>query len=306
MRTMKTLKTLKTLKTSETGRPSASAPAGAFRLRGALGLDRPVLGVWYVNQVPPDAATVIEGRSKAAVRGCAMFLISRAFDGFTVAFTPESALCPGASRGLGLPPNPRESFPGGMEAMYRYLANGNACTAEGRAEAERLRAEGFRESAVREFLEGEGLKESYELAAEYYRETLPPIEPETGVLMMRPIGDRDLERPPKLAVMLVDALQLSALVVLVNFARPGMDSLRIPLAPGCASLVAVPLHEAAQETPRAVVGLVDIDSRRHMGGLLRRTHVSVSVPWPLYLEMERNVDSSFLSRKYWKGMAEHT
>jgi hypothetical protein len=186
--------------------------------------------------------------------------------------------------------------------MYRYFSDGNECTAEGRAEAERLRAEGFRETAVKEFLEGEGYKKSCELAADYHSSSFPILEPEGGVAVLRPIVAADASRPPKVALMLADALQLSALVVLANFARPGLDNVRVPLASGCASLAALPLYEAGQETPRAVIGLADVASRRKMGRLLQRKYLSMSVPWRLYAEMESNVDSSFLSRPFWKKM----
>ncbi|MDR1039527.1 MAG: DUF169 domain-containing protein [Deltaproteobacteria bacterium] len=277
-------------------------PSGGFRMREALELDYPILGLWYEDKVPSNAATLIAGRSRAALRGCALFLISRAFSGDVVAFTPQSALCPGASSGLGLPPNPAATFPGGVEAYYRFLANGNECTSEGRAEAERMRSEGIREAAVNEYLQGEGFKQNFDLAVEYFQSCYPPLEPETGVIMLRPLSPDDLDRPPKVALMLADALQLSALVVLVNFARPGLDNVRIPLAAGCASLAALPLYEASQENPKAIVGLVDVASRRNMRRVLQRKYLSMSLPWSLFIEMERNVDSSFLGRPFWKNM----
>ncbi|MDR1079943.1 MAG: DUF169 domain-containing protein [Deltaproteobacteria bacterium] len=280
-------------------RKKSSTP---FRLKETLELTYPVLGLWYEESVPPNAATVIEGRSRAAVRGCALFLVARAFKGDMVAFTPESGICPGASIGLGLPPNPCAYFPGGHEALLRYMSDGNESSPEGRAEAVRLRAEGIREAVVMEYLEGEGFKKDPVLADDYHRISYPPLKPETGVVVLRPIVTGDLERPPKVALMLADALQLSALVVLANFARPGVDNVRIPLAPGCSSLAAIPLHEAGMENPKAVVGLVDLAARRHMGRILKRMYLSMSVPWSLYTEMEKNVDSSFLSRSFWKKM----
>jgi hypothetical protein len=275
-------------------------PNGPFKIGKSLGLTHPVLGIWYEDSIPSSAATVIEGRSKTGVFGCALFLVSRAFMGDTVAFTPQSTMCPGAAAGLGLPPNPEASFPGGREALYRFMANGNGCTPQGRAEAERMRAEGFREAVVKEFLEGEGLKKSYDLVVEYHEKWFPPAEPETGVIVMRPLAASDAERPPKVALMLCDALQLSALVVLANYAQPGVDNVRIPLAAGCSSIAAFPLYEARQERPKAVIGLADVSSRRNMAVTLGREYLAMSIPWRLYSEMEGNATESFLGRPYWK------
>ncbi|MDR1035682.1 MAG: DUF169 domain-containing protein [Deltaproteobacteria bacterium] len=273
-----------------------------FRLREALELAYPVLGLWYEEEIPANAATVIEGKTRAAARGCALFLVSLAFKGCVVAFTPESGICPGVAKGLGLRPNSRESFPGGREALFRYMADGNVTSPDGVAEADRLRAEGYREKTVKEYLEGEGFKKDCDLAAEYHSASFPSLEPETDVVVVRPIVPEDIERPPKVAMMLADALQMSALVMLVNFARPGLDNVRIPLVPGCSSLAAIPLLESRMETPRAVIGMVDLAARRHMGRILKRKYLSMSLPWQLYMEMERNVDSSFLSRSFWKNM----
>ncbi|MDR2612001.1 MAG: DUF169 domain-containing protein [Deltaproteobacteria bacterium] len=276
-------------------------PPCPSRLRKALGLEYPILGLWYEDSVPDGAVTAIEGASRTAIGGCVLFLVSLAFRGDTAAFTPETSRCLGSSVGLGLPPNPEEHFPGGREALLRFLANGNGCSPAGLAEAGRMRSEGMRGWAVREYLEGEGLKKSPELAAEILEASLA-TEPEGSVAILRPLSPGDGGRPPRLAVMLADSLQLSALVVLANFARPGLDSVRIPMAAGCATIAAIPLREARQETPRAVVGLTDVSSRRAMRGLLRRDLLAMTIPWPLYCEMEGNAEASFLSRPYWKTM----
>ncbi|MDR3155238.1 MAG: DUF169 domain-containing protein [Deltaproteobacteria bacterium] len=276
-------------------------PSRHFRLREALGLQHPVIGLWYEDRVPENAATGREAQSKTALWGCSMFLVNLAFGGNAVAFTPEFSQCPGAAIGLGLPPNPNESFPGGRGALYRYMSVGNRCCQEGREAARRLRADGVQESRVQEFLEGEGLKKSSEIVEEYYAGA--PLEPPEGeVLVMRPLAPEDIERPPKVALMIADAIQLSALVVLANYESTGLDGVRIPMASACASIAAIPLREAREENPRAVVGLTDVSARRVMQRVLSRNRVSVAVPWKLYARMEENADSSFLSRAYWRRM----
>jgi hypothetical protein len=274
-----------------------------FSLRTALGLTHPILGLSYTDSVPEDAATGVEGDSKASRWGCSMFMLSRAFQGDTVAFTSRHCQCPAASTGLGLAPNPDESFPGGMEAMTRYLSVGNRCCPEGRAVAKDLEAKGYRDKAVSEYLDGEGLKKTPGLVNEYL--CLPSEPVACGpVAIIKPLERYTRDCPPRLALMLCDSLQLSALVTLANYARPGTDGARIPMVAGCASIAAVPLKEAEREVPRAVVGMTDLHARRSMRALLRKSLLSFAAPWSLYQEMEAEASQSFLSRPGWKGLSE--
>lgn len=94
------------------------------------------------------------------------------------------------------------------------------------------------------------------------------------------------EEKPKVVTFLSDPDQLSALVVLANYARPGIDNVRIPFGAGCASLALYPFHEAAQANPRAVIGLTDISARFYLRKILGRDILSFTVPWTLYEEGE--------------------
>lgn len=107
----------------------------------------------------------------------------------------------------------------------------------------------------------------------------------------------------RVVTLLVDPDQLSALVVLANFARPGIDNVRIPFAAGCASLALYPFHESEQPNPRAVIGLTDISARFYLRKLPGKDILLFTVPWSLFEEMESNVSESFLTRFAWKSMA---
>jgi len=102
--------------------------------------------------------------------------------------------------------------------------------------------------------------------------------------------------------LLVDPDQLSALVVLANYAHPSNDNVRIPFGAGCASLALYPFYEAGQANPRAVIGLTDISARYYCRKPLGKDILSFTVPWNLFKEMEENVSESFLSRFAWKSM----
>jgi hypothetical protein len=121
-------------------------------------------------------------------------------------------------------------------------------------------------------------------------------------VVIKPLETLALREKPKVVTLLTDPDQLSALVVLANFARPGIDNVRIPFAAGCASLALYPFYEAQQASPRAVIGLTDISARFYLRKLLGKDILSFTIPWTLFEEMEGDVSESFLTRFAWKSM----
>jgi hypothetical protein len=52
-----------------------------------------------------------------------------------------------------------------------------------------------------------------------------------------------------------------------------------------------------------VVGLTDISARENLKRQLDRDLFSFAVPWRMFLEMEGNVEGSFLQRRTWKALS---
>ncbi|TLU57705.1 MAG: hypothetical protein FDX18_07050, partial [Chlorobium sp.] len=58
--------------------------------------------------------------------------------------------------------------------------------------------------------------------------------------------------------------------------------------------------ESESDTPRAVVGLTDITVRNKFAKEL----LSFAIPYRLFLEMESNVEGSFLQKHNWQNLLE--
>ena len=198
---------------------------------------------------------------------CSMLLLARAAKGETVAITKGTCGCHGALEGFGLGRSRPEDFPGGRECFLRFLSVGNEGWEQGRAVIQKLTEANAPKILITEFAEGEGFKKT-----------------------------------PELVTLLVDPDQLSALVVLANYARPGIDNVRIPFCAGCAGIALYPFDEARQARPRAVIGLTDISARFYLRKLLGKNILSFTAPWSLMKEMDGNVSESFLNRFAWKTM----
>ena len=259
----------------------------------ALSLRFPPLAIFYSNEPPADA--------KDLKPLCSMILVAEAAKGKTVTLMRGGCSCPGAAEGFGLAPLRPDDFPGGRGCLLRFLSTGNRHWEHGRAMIRKLAESGAPKIMVEEFSEGEGFLKTPELVAQWLEE-LPNIEMQGPYVVIKPLETLTAGEKPKVVTLLVDPDQLSALVVLANFARPGIDNVRIPFAAGCASLALYPFYEAEQAIPRAVIGLTDISARYYLRRLLGKNILSFTVPWSLFEEMDTNVSDSFLVRFAWKSM----
>jgi Uncharacterized protein conserved in archaea len=267
------------------GHPMKSSIAEYVALR------YPPLAIFFADNPPANG--------KEAKGSCAMIPVSQAAKGQTVYFKIGSCTCPGAGWGLALETLDADRFPGGRECYYRFLSVGNEHCEEGRRWHEQLRTHGASNMFLEEFREGEGFLKTPELTKEF-TDSIPVISEKGIYIVIKPLDQMTQGETPKVVSFLVDPDQLSAMIVLANYARPGNDNVRIPFGAGCMTFGVYAFHEAEQEPSRAVVGLTDISARFYLRKILGRDILSFTVPFALYEEMESNAADSFLNRPIWK------
>jgi len=68
-----------------------------------------------------------------------------------------------------------------------------------------------------------------------------------------------------------------------------------PFGAGCHSVCILAYREAEAEKPRAIIGLIDISAGKHVN----KDILSFTVPYKMFLEMESNVEGSFLECEEW-------
>ncbi len=235
------------------------------RLIKTIGLQHEPVAILFSDQKPPGA---LEG--KEGVWNCIIPMLLAAAKGKTAVFSRKTTGCLGGAVGLGFG-NSYEHFPGGFEY---FLSTG--------------RGEGYRE--------GEAYKKTPELAKDFVS-CLPMTEVPSEFLVFKPLSqvDQTVERP-ELVVFYVNPDQLSALTVLANYSREGIENAMIPFASGCQAVFLLPYKEAQRPKPRGVVGLVDITVRPMVGANM----LSFTVPFSMFLEMEENIPGSFLTKHIWE------
>lgn len=201
---------------------------------------------------------------------CVMPLFVAAMNGRTAVLEKETVLCPGGQVGLCFAPYQ-------LGYIDYFLSTGKAGQ-----------------------FEGEYRKKTPELVREFIK-NLPLIMLPTRYVVMKPLAeviDDEIDEAA-IIVFVVNADQLSALATLANFDRPTNDNVSTLFGSGCGSLVMQVLDQARGKMPKAVIGLTDITARKYFD----KSELSFSVPFQRFLEMEANVDESFLTNgKDWAAI----
>jgi len=81
-----------------------------------------------------------------------------------------------------------------------------------------------------------------------------------------------------------------------------VENVMVRFGAGCHQIGILPLHEANSGQPRAVLGLTDLSARNSIKNQLGHEMLTFAVPLQMFLEMEGNVEGSFLKRPTWKEL----
>ena len=249
----------------------------------AIRLQYHPVAIVFTNEKPEGALQFKEGRW-----GCVISMLNAAAKGRTAAFDRKTFGCIGGGTGLGFG-NTYKNFPGGIEY---FLSKGNKefCESE------------MGKNVIRNWpalSHGEAYKKTPEFAKSF-ADSLPYYDVPTEYVVFKPLEELLPNDKPEVVVFLANPDQISALVTLANYSRNGGDNVLVPWSAGCHSICIIPLNEGKSDNPRGVIGLTDISARKQVN----KDVLSFSVPYKMFLEMENNVEESFLTRAEWQKVKE--
>lgn len=263
------------------------------KIAKALRLETEPVALLFTDDRPEGAGQFAQG-----AWGCVMFMFAAATWGRSALFDRDSFGCFGGGVGLGFG-NRYESFPGGIPGFCRFLSTGNASDPAGKAIGEGMRAAGAREEFVNHFLHGERYKKSPALVEAFVQE-VPMTEVPTRYVVLRPLSQIDQAQEEPVSVsFLVTADQLSALTILANYDRPGLENVAVPYVAACQVLGIMSYREARSDNPRCLIGLTDISARKFLKGQNACDKMTFTIPFKRLLEMEESVAGSFLEGNTW-------
>lgn len=222
-----------------------------------LKLEYNPVAIFFTNDKPEDARQIREGQW-----ACVMALYLAVMkNGKTAVFDHKTYGCIGAGMGLCLD----DSYTPNRKMMEGVLKD------------------------------NEGYFKTTELVQEFL-DNFPRIRLPERFVVFRPLDQIDPETErPVLVSFPCDPDQLSALTALLNYRRPGNDHLSAPFAAGCQSVCAFPFNESTREYPKAVLGNLDLSSRK----ILPRDILTFTVPFRTFLEMEEDVPGSLMRKETW-------
>jgi len=253
------------------------------KIAEAVNLKYSPVAIVFTDEKPEGATQFKEGRW-----GCVVAMLKAAAKGRIAVFDRKTYGCTGGGAGLGFG-NTYINVPGGIE-YFLSVGNKEFCQSE------------TGKNIVKNWpaLEhGEAYKKTPEFAKSFI-DALPYYDVPTKYVVFKPLEKLLQSEKPEVVVFLATPDQLSAMVVLANYARHGGDNVIVPMGAGCHSICIIPLNEGKSDNPRGVIGLIDISARKHV----EKDILSFSVPYKMFLEMESNVEESFLTRDEWLKIKE--
>jgi uncharacterized protein (DUF169 family) len=260
----------------------------------ALRLQYQPVALMWTDEKTEGALQLKEGKW-----GCVMWMLATAAKGKTVVFDRKTFGCWGGGVGLGFG-NTYVNFPGGLECFYHFISSGNEGWERGRRLAKKIG--GFvRGELLDDFVHGERYIKSPALV-KHYLDSMPITDIPASYVVFKPLSEVEIKKEtPIVVILLANPDQLSALVVLANYAREGNEHVIVPFSAGCQTIGIFAYREAQSEQQRAIIGLTDLSARKYVRKL-GSDLMTFAVPFKMFQEMEENVEGSFLQRETWETL----
>ena len=145
---------------------------------------------------------------------------------------------------------------------------------------------------------GEFYKKDPQLARDYVA-SLPRVTTAEH-LLFKPFSALEQDETPQAVVFLVNADQLSALVTMANYDQPTQDNVQVKFGAGCIQSVLYVLKDSQEGRTTCTIGLTDPSARK----CIDKDLLSFSIPYARYLQMEDQVEESFLTKQTWQGLSQ--
>ena len=122
----------------------------------------------------------------------------------------------------------------------------------------------------------------------------PIIDISTKYVIFKPLS-KVTDEKPVVVVFIANPHQISALIIMANYARETNDNVVVKMGAGCHQIGIF----AYAEQSRAVLRLTDLDARLNVRKQLGDDVFTFAVPYKMFKEMEENVEWSFLEIGTW-------
>lgn len=251
----------------------------------------PVAVVWS-DAVPDGALQFKEGRF-----GCTLNLFAEASRrGRIAGGSRDTITCPGARTALGL----GTDLVASDAAVEHHAAIFSKGLASARDETTyRVEMEAARPTWRPLYEHGERRHCTFEMARSWLLHGMPRYDAGDRYVWFVPLSKTAPEDDTRAIIFPVDPLELAGLVTLVGSVIDGVDPVQVPPGPDCFRIAGYVCARSDAESPRAVLGMVDVDGREVARRRFREDTLTLTVPMPLFRRLEEEAGDSILKTPGW-------
>lgn len=263
-----------------------------------------------LNELKPDLNTVVLLRSETKPEGamqaksglyfCVMSLIAQSISkGKTIVFDRETYGCPGACAGLGFG-TAYDTALGGYETFAALFSKG---VVEVEDKETYLDFAGKMPSHVeKKLIEGERFHCNKAKAHKWMKEDLPLYDFPEKYRVIKPLSELQEGEIPESVIFAVNPIQLTTLITLAGSIREGVNETITPQGAACQMLGSFVFNEGESDNPKAVLGLLDLAARHTVQNILPDDVLTYSVPWKLFLALEKEAEDGIFKSPLWKNL----
>ena len=242
------------------------------------------------NQKPTDVKLPKEGRG-----GCVMSFVAQTIaKRKTTAFGRENASCGGIYSGFGW----GSGFKCEEDKVFQatFLSQG-VDSAEDKDEY--LKKLENKPSNIKQmFFEGERIYVDFETA--YNHISSRPIYDSEDYVIFKAIENLGDDEKPDSVIFTLNALELTLLLQLDGSHRAESNYIHVPQSSACQQIGCFTFKQNEEDNPHMILGPVDLAARGHMKHFIPNDYVFVSMPWKLFLKLEKISENSLFQSNLFK------
>ncbi len=141
-----------------------------------------------------------------------------------------------------------------------------------------------------------------DLAKDWILNGLPRYDIPHEYVVFKPLSLTDPDENLRAVIFPVSPVELAGLVTLAGSTIQGTDIVQAPQGPDCVGIAVFAYAQADCAEPRAVLGMLGVDGREIMRKRFRDDILTLTLPGPLFMRMEREASDCIFQTPSWRRL----